>query len=278
MTSGTSPTERFVSVAENRVFINSALGCASRCLYCYLADIGLGLTLDLASFGGNELVEFISSDPSFKEGAHGTLLSFGCFTESLDPRALPKTLEFVEATSRLGNPIQIATKRELETDVIEKLTRIQRYPSQIAAFVSLVTFSRWTTLEPGTQSPRRRLRGLKNAVRGGLTGCLYIKPFVPGITDADTKLFTDALEMNQPHAAVVGPLYANERLSTLLAMKSPVLGADDFAVPNVPIRSADSHDVSAEFRNALRTASIPVFEHSTEAMAYFRLSSTTGGR
>src|SRR5579859_7927603 len=123
-----------------RVFVNPALGCASKCRFCYIEELGF-TALKLSSFTGHDVRSELLKNPRFFPGRCGTLISFSPDAEPFDKRVLAKTLEFIESLSPLGNPMQIATRRKIERNIARRIADTLDYPNQLTIFVSNSTIT-----------------------------------------------------------------------------------------------------------------------------------------
>lgn len=264
----------FVAFTRRRVFVNSALGCPSRCSYCYIKDYGVGDRPVLAAFSGDSLGAYLRANGHFVPGRTGDLLSFGCFTESFHSRTAGKTLELIRAAAELGNPIQVATKQELSTATVRWLATAQCYPGQISVFVSVTTLLRWKSIEPGTAPPSRRLRTIRRAREVGLPACLYVKPFLVGVTDHELPVFKEAISEFRPTCLVVGNLYTSSRIEERIVGFTQVSedyeGVEPFPVPGqAELKEAYPESVLASFEEHLACGSETViFRHSSDAVRY----------
>src|SRR6266581_2256174 len=135
-----------------RVFINPALGCASKCRFCYTEELGF-TALELSPFDGDDVRGELLKIPQFFPGRHGTLISLSPDTEPFDKRVLAKTLGYITSLSTLGNPMQIATRRKLERDTVRRILDSLIYPDQLILFVSSCTISYHNVIEVGTTTP-----------------------------------------------------------------------------------------------------------------------------
>jgi DNA repair photolyase len=194
-----------------RVFINPALGCASKCKFCYLEKFGF-TALELSALSGNEVKYNLLQSPRFFPGRHGTLISLSPDAEPFDKYVLPKTLDFIASLSTLGNPMQIATRRRLERETVKRIVDSLEYPEQLTLFVSSCTISYHHTIEPSTTIPGKRFETFGVCNDEGLTTCLYIKPVIPNLTILDVDAYIGVINQYGLQYCCVGVLYANDAL------------------------------------------------------------------
>src|SRR5581483_4193077 len=138
-----------------RAFVNPAQGCASRCQFCYLEELGM-TTLMPSPLSGDAVKRALLQASQFIPGRHGTLISLSPDAEAFDNRVLAKTLEFISSLSTLGNPMQIATRRRIDRALIREVVNALQYPTQLTLFVSSCTITYHRVIEPGTTVPAKR--------------------------------------------------------------------------------------------------------------------------
>jgi DNA repair photolyase len=194
-----------------RVFVNPALGCASKCRFCYIEELGF-TALKLSPFSGDDVKRELLKTPEFFPGRQGTLISLSPNTEPFDNRVLAKTLEYIASLSTLGNPMQIATRRKIERDTARKIVDSLEYPHQLTLFVSSCTITYHDTIEPGTTTPAKRFETFGVCRDEGLPTCLYLKPVIPGVTIKDVDAYIRVINQYAIQYCCVGILYANDAL------------------------------------------------------------------
>jgi DNA repair photolyase len=228
---------------DGRVFINPALGCASRCRFCYVNDLGF-TALTMSPFDGDTVRRELTSSHRFLPGRNGTLISFSPDTEPFDRRVVAKTLEYVAAVSPLGNPLQIATRRKVERDIVKRIVDSLAYPEQLTLFVSSCTIRYHQALEPGTVTPAKRFETFAACRAEGLSACLYLKPVLPGVTIQDAEAYVEVIRQYAIQRCCVGVLYAN---AALLGQLNAALGAI-----GLPALDATPGDLALPFAGDLR--------------------------
>jgi hypothetical protein len=144
------------------------------------------------------------------------LISLAPSCEPFAPGVSEKTLEFVDCLAPLENPIQISTKRFVNSETARRISHSQVNSGQIVIYVTITSFSHWAVIEPGSVDPQRRLEGLANAQDLGINSCLYIKPVLPGITEREVDSFSEAIKRYKIPYCVVGVLYVSDSILTRL--------------------------------------------------------------
>lgn len=205
--------ENTIMFAEKfgRVFVNPAFGCASKCRFCYIEELGF-TALKLSPFSGDNVKRELLKSPRFFPGRNGTLISISPDTEPFDKRVLAKTLEFIASLSALGNPMQIATRRKIELDTIRKIVDSLEYLNQLTLFVSNSTITYHHIIEPGTTTPAKRFETFRICQEEGLSSCLYLKPVIPNVTIQDVDTYIEVINQYAIQYCCIGVLYANNTL------------------------------------------------------------------
>lgn len=270
----------FLQFDFRRVFINPVLGCPASCIYCYLHECGYAGKPVLMPISARELLRIICNEPSFVDGKYGHVLSIGCFSEPFERTALEKTLEIVQSLATLGNPIQLATKHNVSERVAKDLAKSISYENQLAVFVSISSFLRWQELEPGTTAPTNRIKAIATLRKIGIPACLYIKPTIPGITDAEIEIMQSVVKECNPCGCVVGNLYATDKIVDNIVRANPLtnkrlyknsLERENCRFPISDylgmVRSPADTIVDRVIRG-LRKTGIPCFKSSTCSIAY----------
>lgn len=196
----------FIYGTSTRLFLNTDLGCASSCAYCYLPAIGysIGARADQRqSIDAKTLLDLLQKDERFIPGENGTILSIGCFSECWDKRNRDETIALVIGLLPSKNPIQLATKREIRRDQLLKITESPDWNSQMHIYISSATVSHWKTHERKTTPPNQRFKSFAACSEIGVSAFLYIKPVLPDITIIDIPIY-GALMEEYKVCAVIG--------------------------------------------------------------------------
>jgi DNA repair photolyase len=197
---------KYVFGTSDRLFLNTELGCASSCAYCYLPSEGLQIGRAPDSerrLPAARVLEMVERDTRVRKGEGGTVFSIGCFSECWDRRSRRQTLELVLGLLAFGNPIQLATKRMVSRGDLEVLVRAPDWNNQVVVYVSSAVISRWQEFEKGTTQPKRRFTSFAACREVGIRAFLYVKPVLPNITTTDLDQF-GAVMRQYGVSAVVG--------------------------------------------------------------------------
>ena len=95
---------------NNRIFINTCLGCNGGCSYCYLPK--MGYSNEIKNFKVKTAVEILNDISSSGYILNeDTLVTLGCFTECFNDYNKPYTIELVKYFLNMGNQVQLSTKK-----------------------------------------------------------------------------------------------------------------------------------------------------------------------
>ena len=189
---------------SKRLFLNTELGCASSCSYCYLPIEGYAIGSKVSMrMSASQILKLLESNTQIVKGIKGTVLSIGCYSECWDSKNRNETIELILGLLSYGNPIQIATKRHIKQTDLLKILPKQAYPKQLRIYISSATISHWEKYELGTAPPRKRFESFSTCNELGLSSYLYIKPVLPSITIQDAYKYGEIMQKyNVP--AIVG--------------------------------------------------------------------------
>jgi DNA repair photolyase len=211
----------FIHGTAERLFLNTDLGCASSCAYCYLPTIGLpvGRRISGRRTTAGGILGSLTSDSRFRAGPDGTVLSIGCFSECWDTRNRAETLNLVSRLLPLGNQIQLATKRQIKAGELDSILQDHRGKKSLTIYISSSTISRWHEFERGTTRPEQRFLGFETCRTAGLRAFLYIKPVLTGVTILDVPEYGRIMN-RYGVAAVVGERFESQSLGATSSISS----------------------------------------------------------
>jgi len=252
----------------NRVFLSPGFDCPVGCIYCYIYNDGYALAQPTpVKLSGIDLKQKLESDPRFRRGREGTIISIGCDSEPFHPALAGKTLEYMQSLSELGNPIQFATKFPLSEPAI---TSISKLASPVYPMVSLCSIKNHTLLEPAAPNPDSRLLSLERMVRAGLRVTLLYKPVIPGVNDSESEAIIHTAVEYKASYLVAGIMYANNYLADKLEEKGFDTGmlrqrSIDLVQPvwiKSDISPVRSHDLLDSIVIRARTEGISAFKYT----------------
>ncbi len=175
--------------------VHVGIGCTNRCLYCYIQDMGFPFREARPyPLSGDELLYALLCNPFFVPGRMGSFIAFGSVTEPFLPQLKAKTFEYMEAVSRLGNPIQFSTKMKLSEEDVEKLKNIAE-GAPIHPLITIVSLKKAHLLEPRASSVEDRLETIELLRSAGFKPFLFLRPIMPGINDNEVeKIIAEAAD------------------------------------------------------------------------------------
>lgn len=247
---------KYIHGNSYRLFLNTELGCASSCSYCYLPSEGFPINAsqsETTQTTAKDILDHLLLDPRLILGKKGTIFSIGCFSECWDSRNKQETISLVIGLLSFGNPIQIATKRQINFLDLKSIINSPYWKNQLKIYISSATISNWMTYEKGTTKPDVRFKSFEACKQANIESFLYIKPVLPGITIRDTLEYA-ALMKKHCIDAVVGDQFFENSESNVGA-KSPI----SLNLTVIPINEAN------DLRNFLRSYG-QVYKNSTETL------------
>ena len=183
--------------ALNRAFgmpfswtLNPYRGCTHGCHYCYArkyhAQFEMNADDEFASviLVKTNIVDVLRRElgrPSWK----GELVALGTATDCYQPIEghYKLTRGALEALLEHGNPASIVTKGPMvvrDVDLLRALSAIEG--SGVYVSVPCVDEAVWAELEPGTASPRQRIRAARHLADAGVRVRVLMSPIVPGFS------------------------------------------------------------------------------------------------
>jgi DNA repair photolyase len=163
---------------NNRIFINSCLGCAGGCKYCYLGKMGYDNNSKLKVKKAEEILSELNQ--SGLEITEKTLITLGCFSECWDEENKPETIKLIKYFLQNGNQIQLSTKKEITPNELAEIQNLIKYHGQLVIFISSATISKHSVVEPNTDEPQKRFRTFRLTQELDIPVALYIKPVLQG--------------------------------------------------------------------------------------------------
>ena len=193
----------FVYGNKDRIFVNTDMGCNSNCSYCYLPALNIKHAKKKISVG--EAIGLVENLKYYKRGKNGTIISIGCYSECMDQENKEDTFQIIEYFLKQGNYVQLATKKQIDSDFLKRLSEFQNEKRQLWIYVSLPVITESDKMEIGTDIPEKRIKNFALCKQFGINCALYIKPYIDGVTDKDVDKYIDIINrFNIP--AIVGEM------------------------------------------------------------------------
>ena len=191
---------------NDRIFINTCLGCNGACSYCYLPRLGYSnKSNDLLVREASQIIKDIEeSEINIDEK---TLITLGCFSECWDEKNRPQTIELIRYFLQKGNQIQLSTKKQVTVEDVKGFQDLIKYMGQLVIFVSSASISQWEQIERNTDSPTKRFETFKVSKKLNIPTVLYMKPILQGITIQDIKLYQEVVKRYGIKDVVVGSIF-----------------------------------------------------------------------
>ena len=254
---------------EDRVFLAPTRGCPARCRFCYLtAEQSIGQSDPVHVL--EKSVAILLQDATFCAGPDGPIISIGCLGEPFAPRTLlqPRFV-FLNCFANVVTQCRLPQDGRFQAMILTASSK-QR------PFWTLPS----TTLYP-TSIFFQRSREVLLASRLVAVSCwlapnitshrvLYIKPFLPGVTERSKEALVALAKSTHISHAVVGPLFVNEQILTHISSFLPANWRDNYFRQDthpVGIHSRDFGEDSPELillEACLRASGISVTHHGTQ--------------
>lgn len=196
------------AIDNKRIFINTSLGCCSKCSYCYLPEVGFRNDLNnykVLSF--EEIIDLL--DKSNVDINKDTLITLGCYSECFDENNKKETIKLVKYFLKKGNQVQLSTKRQIFDEDVKEIISDITYSGQLIIFVSSATISMQKTIEKKTTSIEKRFENFSLYNKFNIPIVLYMKPVLKNITIKDLNLYKEYIKKYNIKDVVVGSVFTN---------------------------------------------------------------------
>jgi len=189
---------------SERIFLNTTLGCKSKCSYCYLPSLNLVENFKIKI---TKLIILLKENTDFIKGKNGTILAIGCYSECWDIENRKDTINLINKLLYFQNPIQIATKQEVTLFDFNniKLSDIKYY-NHLSIYISSVSITHHNTYEKGTSRPLLRFNSFKIKKKYNIPMYLYLKPIIEKVTIRDIDFYLDLIK-EYDIEVIVGKLF-----------------------------------------------------------------------
>jgi DNA repair photolyase len=176
--------------------LNPYMGCVHRCTFCYVrsferrADRPSGQAYGTSIRVKENVAEVLRAElhrPSWQ----GESIAIGAATDPYQPAEgrFRLTRACIEVLSETANPFGLITRGPMivrDLDVLADAAR--RAEVSVTFSVPTLDVEVWRLTEPGTASPRQRLRALEQLVGAGIRASVGMAPILPGISDRPDQL------------------------------------------------------------------------------------------
>ncbi len=176
--------------------LNPYTGCVHRCTFCYVrafeqrADRASGDAYGLSIRVKVNVADVLRAELA-RRSWRGDMIAIGTATDPYQPAEgrYRLTRRCLEVLSAAANPFNIVTRGPLvvrDTDVLAAASRRARVT--VSFSVPTLDEEVWRRTEPGTASPRQRLRALARLRDAGIDAGVAVAPVLPGISDRPDQL------------------------------------------------------------------------------------------
>lgn len=195
---------------QNRIFINTCLGCNGACTYCYLPKIGYKNNKQSTEIRTAKQILDDIKNSSYNINQN-TLITLGCFSECWDEQNKPQTVELIKHFLRQGNQVQLSTKKEITLEEVVHFQDLIQYLGQLVIFVSSATISKWDEFEKNTDNPNSRFKTFEISNKFDIPTVLYMKPILQGITIKDIDLYKQVINEYHVKDVAVGSIFREQQ-------------------------------------------------------------------
>lgn len=192
--------------------LNPYRGCTHACEYCYARkyqkhlELGAGDQFSTIIFVKTNLPQALAREVRKPSWARGTV-AIGTATDPYQPIEghYKLTRQAIQILTSTRTPISIVTKGPMVVRDADVLAAA-RDAAGCAVHMSVpcVDEAMWEKLEPGTASPRQRLRAVRELVDAGIDATVLMMPLVPGLTTSKAKIDETLKAIRDSGARTVG--------------------------------------------------------------------------
>lgn len=240
---------------NNRLFINSVLGCASNCNYCYLDEIGLAKGKVVSEANVSEIISILEKNPDSLWNPAKTLVQFGCYSDPWAKLSRNSTIDIIKWLNSKNYKTTLSTKQYIDTSDLNKISDLQN-KSNLFFLISMPIINNISSHEKGTASLSLRLKSIDNLIKAGFKIAIYVKPFISGVTITGISIFENIMkDYNIP--IILGRLFTSD-------------GTGKIAVVSEKIKFYDNECDEYYLMKKTLSEFGSVYEHSCEVFAPLR--------
>lgn len=200
---------KYVFMKDNRLFINTSLGCKGNCSYCYLPTLGYSNGIEkYQTIKFNQILEIINKNYVITEN---TLITIGCYSECLDEYNKNETIKIIEYFLKKGNQIQLSTKKKIIENDFKQIIKLIKYYGQLIIFTSSTSITNQENIEKNTTPIIKRLNNFNILNKLNIPTALYLKPVLKDITIKDLGLYKKYIEEYNIENVVVGSIFTKNK-------------------------------------------------------------------
>ena len=190
------------------ITVHPGIGCDLGCVYCYVPDMKFPTDkVEPYPLSGPELALALVLNPNVAPGPTGTYVAVGSVTEPFHPLLLSKTFEYLKWLKYLGNFTQLSFKMVFPERRLEEFKSSAE--KRLSVLVSVTSLRRAKELEPKLPPPELRL---ELASKLGRPAALFLRPIIPGVTDAEAPLILETALSYGIKDVVLGGLRVTRRI------------------------------------------------------------------
>ena len=189
--------------------VHTGIGCPYQCIYCYIYSMGFPRVIRRYPLSPYALAYAIASNKNIVLGRYGTFLALGSVTEPFHPVTKDYSMELIKVLHDiLGNPVQVSTKAYIDQEDAKNLSRFDG----LSILYTIVSIKWAKTIEPYAPPVEKRLESMGILSRYGIYVTLFLRPFIPGITEYEIDDILDRVSSTNIDRIVVGTLRVNKSI------------------------------------------------------------------
>jgi len=196
-----------------RFFVSPILGCSAKCKFCYIYSEGYKAKAQINAFSIEETIDYLLNHRHFVPGRNGNIISIGAWGDIFpkgDQTSINISLVYLKELCKLGNPIQLMSRFEIDDEVVDVISKCNQYTGHILYSTSISSFSNFDMYESNVSSPIDRLKVIQKLNENDVKTNVMIKPFIHGVTDKDLELFLENFKKYEVKVCVVGKLVVDD--------------------------------------------------------------------
>ena len=191
---------------NKRIFINTSLGCAGQCVYCYLPKMGYSnSSYNYKTISAQKIIDYIEQNKL--DINQETLITIGCYSECWDNYNKNETINLIKYFLKKGNQVQLSTKKQIKKEEIIGILSLIKYFGQLVIFVSFATISQQEVIEKNTTPVLERFKNFRLFNSLNIPIVLYMKPVLNDITIQDLELYKKYIDQYAIRDVVVGSIF-----------------------------------------------------------------------
>lgn len=239
--------------SNGRLFINSVLGCLSKCSYCYLEQLNFPLGRIHRKVRAQQIIEQIELHIANSWSPRNSIASLGCYSDPWDRNSREDSIEIIKYLDQRKFKTTISTKQFVSSSSLSFLSTVNK--RNLIFLISLPVANNVRSHEKGTCSIQMRIQSIFNLRNLGFNVALYVKPFIPRYTTESIPKIVDIVK-DYKIPIVFGRMFTSK-------------GEGGSAVVSDAVKLFETEPAEYLNVNKILKTIAPVYEHSYEVFDFF---------